>query len=520
MAVGLSQFLRRGIMRLDKPFLVFAILSVCFYQGMAEISLEFNWGEGFKERPIPTYLIVYFNLFIIYALAIRRILRNVNLPGIFPIILVGGLLFRAILIPAQQIQEDDVYRYLWDGKVFAHGINPFKYAPKEVSEFKKLRIQDPEQFRERYSDHNEQELLLLYSLKWENETSLVFQERINHPDVPTIYPPLAQFAFRFANILKPDSVVALRLVFMAFDFLTFFFIVKILETLKKNRNWALIYFWSPLIIKETYNSTHLDIIGISVLTGSLYFYLRYRFTLAFFFIALGVVGKLYPIVLFPIYFKENIKYLLRQGQDESIWKEVSVNVLVFVTTVLLFYYPFIQIGKGAFEGLKVFTTYWQNNDSIFALILYFYENILGLNTEFSYQDADFYFSYDLASLLSKATVAAILGGVVLYFFLKKEDAEGAKRLWSLFFIMGLVFLLSPVQNPWYLNWTVPFLCIFPFRSWILLTGLIGLYYLGFYFDYQDNGHLESFLPWFEFMPFYLLLVYDYFQAKREFLKTS
>jgi alpha-1,6-mannosyltransferase len=515
------QLFRNGILRFDKLFLLFAIINLFFYECIAQISLQFNWGEGYAERPIPTYLLIYFNLFLIYAIAIRNIWRRPNRPGIFPIILIGGLLFRAVLIPAQQIQEDDVYRYLWDGKVFAQGINPFKYAPEEVSEFKKLRIQNPDQFQIRYSEQDEKELLTLYDLKWENDTSLIFHERINHPDVPTIYPPLAQYVFRFANFLQPDSIVALRLVFLIFDILTLFFIVRILETLGKSRNWAIIYFWSPLILKETFNSTHLDIIGVSVLTGSLYFYLRYKFTLASLFLALGVVGKLYPIILAPIYLKENIKYLINQDKVKTIWKAISVNILVFTATVAFFYFPFVQIGKGAFEGLKVFTTYWQNNDSIFALILYFYENILGLNAEFNYQEANVYISYDLASLLSKATVALILVGTVLFFLLRKEkNVEEKNRLWSLFVIMGLVFLLSPVQNPWYLNWVVPFLCVFPYRSWILLTGLIGLYYMGFYFDYQDRGHLEIYLPWFEFAPFYLLLAYDYFSKKRAKLSLS
>jgi alpha-1,6-mannosyltransferase len=515
------QLLRNSILRFDKLFLILAIFSLFFYECIAQISLQFNWGQGYAERPIPAYLLIYFNLFLLYAIAIRNIWRKPNRSGIFPIILIGGLLFRAILIPSQQIQEDDVYRYLWDGKVFAHEINPFKYAPEEVSEFKKLRIQNPEQFKIRYSEQDEKELLILYDLKWENDTSLIFHDRINHPDVPTIYPPLAQYVFRFAHFLQPDSIVALRLAFLIFDLLTLFFIVKILETLNKSRNWAVIYFWSPLILKETFNSTHLDIIGVSVLTGSLYFYLRYRFTLASLFLALGVVGKLYPIILLPIYLKENIKHLVNQDKAKTFWKAISGNLLVFTATIAFFYFPFVQIGKGAFEGLKVFTTYWQNNDSIFALILYFYENILGINTEFNYQEANVYISYDLASLLSKATVALILIGTVLFFLLRKEKIiEEKNRLWSLFVIMGLVFLLSPVQNPWYLNWIVPFLCVFPFRSWILLTGLIGLYYLGFYFDYQDRGHLELYLPWFEFAPFYLLLAYAYFVKKKSKLSLS
>ena len=74
--------------------------------------------------------------------------------------------------------------------------------------------------------------------------------------------------------------------------------------------------------------------------------------------------------------------------------------------------------------------------------------------------------------------------------------------------MALVFLLSPIQNPWYLCWVVPFLCFFPSRSWILLTGLVGLYYIDFYFDYQEIQSWTKWTPWFEYLPFYLLLIWD------------
>ena len=75
-------------------------------------------------------------------------------------------------------------------------------------------------------------------------------------------------------------------------------------------------------------------------------------------------------------------------------------------------------------------------------------------------------------------------------------------------LISLVFLLSPIQNPWYLCWVVPFLCLFPLRSWILLTGLVGLYYLDFYFDYQEIQSWTKWTPWFEYLPFYLLLIWD------------
>ncbi|MFQ5483058.1 MAG: hypothetical protein ACE5ER_09905, partial [Nitrospinaceae bacterium] len=229
-------------------------LSLLFYLGLLNLSKEFNWGEGYPRRPIPEYLLLYFSLFVIYALAVWRTLRSRTDARAVWWIFGLGLGFRLILMPANQIQEDDIYRYLWDGKVFAHGVNPYRYAPDEVTEFKRFMIQEPSRFAHTYDGASVRELETLAQLKWENERALTFMERINHPHLPTIYPPLAQYVFRLVAGLAPDSILAMRLAFLGFDLMTFFFLTALLKALGKPPAWSLIYFWSPLIVKETFNS--------------------------------------------------------------------------------------------------------------------------------------------------------------------------------------------------------------------------------------------------------------------------
>ena len=418
-------------------------------------------------------------------------------------IIMFGLLFRAVILPSQQIQEDDVYRYLWDGKVFANGINPFEYAPSEVNEFKALRIQNPERYYEIYVERNERELEKLDELKWATPKSLKFMERVNHPDVPTIYPPMAQFVFRLVHHIKPDSIVTLRAGFLFFDIMTLVFIVGILSRLGLDKSNCLIYFWSPLIIKETFNSTHLDIIGISLLTGSIYFLLCHRHKLASLFLAFGFLGKLYPVILLPLYLKgchEKVKQVSRET-----WPTLLGNTSLFIGVVILGYLPFMSIGLQMFEGLKAFTLYWQSNDSIFAILVYIFKTVLG---ELANETI---LSNPLPIFLSKVTVALTLIGVLVRLLFKETSLfeQPVEFVRGLFWIMALVFLLSPVQNPWYLCWVVPFLCVFPTRSWITLTGLVGLYYLDFYFDYQELQGFTPWIPWVEYLPFYVLLALEF-----------
>jgi hypothetical protein len=491
-------------MRPRTHLILLGILSIVLYLAMWHISYQFNWGEGYRDRPILIYLAIYFSLFASYAGAVWIIWkRTTDDSRLLWTLIVLGLLFRAAIMPAQQIQEDDVYRYLWDGKVFAHNINPYKFAPEEVTRLKEFLIQDPETFEEMYDTQSAAELSQLYDLKWASPETLVYQERINHPSVATIYPPLAQMMFRLANQIQPDSILTLRVLFLAFDLVALMFIVLTLHALGMNRLWAMVYFWCPLVIKETFNSTHLDIIGIAMLCGVLFCVVQRRFFSANAFLALSVVGKLYPAVLLPLIIKQ--QWLAGDSKIENRWVRCGLSILLFGGLVAFFYMPFLEIGSQNFSGLKAYATRWQQNDSIFAILVWFF----GL---FAESNGPVPFSYDLPSLLAKITVAAILGAVMLYllFWRKKpENPEPKEVLEPLFIIMALVFLVSPVQNPWYLCWVVPFLCIFPWRAGILLTGLVGLYYLDFYFDYQDINQYAPWIPWFEYIPFYLFLMWEF-----------
>jgi len=486
-------------MRSRLPIFFTGFASLLLYFFLTQLSYQFNWGEGYSERPILTYLAIYFSLCVLYGLTWFFVRRHPEDRGNFWTIIIFGLLFRAVLLPSQQIQEDDVYRYLWDGKVFANGINPFEYAPAEVHAFKALRIQNPESYYEIYVERNERELEQLDALKWESPRSVKFLERINHPDVPTIYPPMAQFVFRLVHQIKPDSIVALRAGFLIFDILALVFIIGILSRLGMDKTGCLIYFWSPLIIKETFNSTHLDIIGISLLCGAIYFLIRQRHTLATFFLALSFLGKLYPIILFPLFLQAYYEKTIEEGKNA--WSRILRNSVLFMGVVFLGYLPFLGIGLQMFDGLKAFTMYWQSNDSIFAILAFIFKNVLGgFATEMT-------LSNPLPIFLSKVTVVIILTGVLFWLLLKRTSLlqQPVEFVRGLFWIMALVFLLSPVQNSWYLCWVVPFLCIFPQRSWIVLTGLIGFYYLDFYFDYQELQAFSHWIPWVEYLPFYFLL---------------
>ncbi|MCH8157749.1 MAG: hypothetical protein IID18_08375, partial [Nitrospinae bacterium] len=361
---------------------------------------------------------------------------------------------------------------------------------------------DPESLKARYDARNQKELALLNDLKWENETALKFMERINHPHVPTVYPPLAQYVFRLAHHINPDSIFTMRFMFLLFDLMGMAFIVMTLNALGMNRNFSLVYFWSPLVIKETFNSTHLDIIGIACLCVSIYFLVRGRMLWAVFFLALSVLGKMYSGILLPFYLQRS--WLLARKNGKPDWAAPALHLFLFCAVVIFCYLPFTGIGWKAFEGLKAYSTLWQSNDSLFAILLYFLKDVLELGSGEAIP------VFGNSMILAKSLVSLVMLSAVLYLLVQKIPASDAPAEWvqNLFVVMTLVFLLSPVQNPWYLCWTIPFLCMFHWRSLILLSGLVGLYYLDFYFDYQEITQYSAWIPWVEYLPFYCFLIWE------------
>jgi len=224
---------------------------------------------------------------------------------------------------------------------------------------------------------------------------------------------------------------------------------------------------------------------------------------------LSVLGKLYPIILLPLYLKQAV--LAEAPGSKRRWGRPLLCLALFGAVIGMFYLPFIKIGEGAFEGLRIFASYWESNDSVFALLTYIYGQALAALGISSQQE--YFFSYDLPSMLSKLTVLAVLGATLLYLLYRPTKS----CLQDIFLIMAMVFLLSPVQNPWYLCWVVPFLCFYKWRSFVLLTGLVSIYYVEFYLDYQGLPQYLPWLPWVEYAPFYLALAWE---ARRKYLEAG
>jgi hypothetical protein len=87
--------------------------------------------------------------------------------------------------------------------------------------------------------------------------------------------------------------------------------------------------------------------------------------------------------------------------------------------------------------------------------------------------------------------------------------------------IAALFLLSPTQFPWYYTWMLPLLAVSPRLSLLLLTFLLPLYYLRFYFVSLDNvGLFDNWLVWIEYVPVWILLVGESLRRSSPWLEVK
>ena len=199
--------------------------------------------------------------------------------------------------------SNDLYRYVWDGRVAAAGINPYRYVPAD--------------------DH-------LAALR--DAAIFPFINRATY--APTIYPPIAESIF-FATTRLNDSVGWMKATMVAFDVATVAILLRLLALAGLPLERILIYAWHPLILWEFAGSGHIDAAAVMFVALALWARRRHAGSLAGLFLGCAALVKFFPAVIFPA--------LYRRWD----WKMPAAVAAVMV----LAYLPFLGVGWGVFGFL-------------------------------------------------------------------------------------------------------------------------------------------------------------------------
>jgi len=267
-------------------------------------------GEAFSIIPLSVAGLAY-------LLAIREFFCTQNLrKRVIVIGLVFAALWRVAFLAIPTGSDDDVRRYVWDGRMQRLGYNPYLVVPGDPA------------------------LAALHTAE---------TRALNNPDLPSPYPPGAQLFFRAVTAIH-ESVFTLRVAFVICDLAVVLILLDVLRRTGQGAYWILAYAWHPLLATEVAGSGHIDILGVLLLVVSFAALIRRWSTIAAVAFALAVAVKFLPIVLLPLY-----------------WRRVRIrDALLAAIVFTLLYVPFLNHGQIPIGSLGTYIQGFGFNGPVFA----------------------------------------------------------------------------------------------------------------------------------------------------------
>ncbi len=268
-------------------------------------------------RELGAFQALYAVGFGFLALALARSLGRV-VPRAGPIVFAVALAARLALLPVAPSLSDDVYRYVWEGRVAAHGHDPWRSGPLDPA----------------LAHHRDREV----------------HPRINHPELAAIYPPLAVAGFAAVSAVS-STVAAMKAWVVLHDLALVLLLIAWARRRGAGAQVAIAYAWNPLVVVEYAGSGHHDPTAIVWLVAACLWAER-RPTLSALALAAGVMTKLAPLVALP--------FLLRRWPGRA-----RAVALVAIGGGLAGY---ASLTRGSDSGLGAFARVWSNNESAFAAL--------------------------------------------------------------------------------------------------------------------------------------------------------
>ncbi len=424
-------------------------------------SVALAYGR-FRPGEIEPFLVLFGVAFLLYGLAIQVVLRAES-PIPMGLIVGGAALFCLVLLFALPTLSDDMYRYVWDGRVQAHGINPYRYT-SDAPELAYLRDDTIWKHMNRISAH-------------------------------TIYPPGAQIVFALVWRVAADSIFAFKAVMAACLLIGGVLLGKLARALGKRPERALILLWSPLALFELAHSGHVDALYLPLIIGA--FLLRAnappdrvsirREAAIGVLLGLATLVKFYPAILAaPL-------WSIRDSKGVRQWR-LALPVAM-ILTIAAGYALYVSPGV----DLLGFLSSYQKE----------FFNIAPL----PYALMDWAQQHNIAYYVPVNALMPLLVIMVSVFFVLFPARTAREAISRCAWPIGIYLLVNQNLFSWYVLFILPLVAL-DLRAgrwlgwrldaafgWWLLSGLTALSYTLFI-----TGFAQPWAAWIEFVPIYVILI--------------
>jgi hypothetical protein len=355
--------------------------------------------------------------------------RNANDRPILLFFIGIAIVSRFVLLFSFPNLSDDIFRFIWDGKLWHSGINPFDALPSDYA-------------KNGFPDGLNTELY----------------DQLNSKNYFTIYPPVAQSTFYIATFT--DSFWWNVVIMKSFLFLAELGTIILLYQLIPNKK-ILLYALNPLIIIEIMGNLHFEGVMIFFLLFSFYLLIKEKNNLSAIAFALSIASKLLPLMFLP--------FLIHQLG----WRKSTQYFVIVGSVTLALFYPLL----GSFfienfgNSLNLYFQKFEFNASLYYALRWIGFKISGFN---------------LIQILGPI-LAAIVGTTILAKAIKNKniDLNDLPKQWL--FAITLYLFCTTTVHPWYTALPIV-LCLFTnFRYPILWSAVIFLTYINYsYVEYFEN----------------------------------
>jgi alpha-1,6-mannosyltransferase len=414
--------------------------------------LTLDIGYFVDRQDFTHFFIVYSSLFAVYFWVLKTVKSEVD----FSFWLKTALILRGCLIFAMPNFSDDIYRFIWDGRLINMGINPFDFKPVY------------------YFEHQ------LYT---DVLTPKLYQF-LNSKNYHTVYPSVCQAFFSFAVWIFPKNIYATTLVIKTFvclcDIGSIFLVKKLLsngfhigrlkspaidmhDTQYAIRN-TLLYALNPLIIIELCQNIHFEGVAIFFFLLAIFLIQKNKIVFSSLAFSLSVATKILPLMLLPFFLK-NLG-----------WRKAIVYYLIISIFTLLLFMPLYNATflPNLKSSLDLYNKKFEFNASIYYLV----------------REVGFWIrGYNWGQFTTPYLNAIVLISIG-FLFLKQKKTE-TFNLESFFtnclFAYSMYCLCAATVHPWYAAFALFFSIFTKFRYPSVWTYFIGLTYIHYaYGIYLEN----------------------------------
>lgn len=438
---------------------------------------------------------------------LRRALTAKSLPPaeghsfprwVWGVVIALGLALRLPALPLPVTHSQDIYRYIWDGAVGRAGLNPY-LAPPADPRYAVVQSEQPDAFA-----------------------------RINHRHLPTIYPPVAQLAFRAAASLgktgEPLGTAIGRWKLLCG--LTELALLVSLALLLRRRGlpvgWLVLWLLCPLPAIELWLNGHVDGLGLLLVALALLGWphsprnrtevataapastpdketgpasLRERLAEIG-----GAVAWLLACLVKPL------SLVLLPGLRSFPRARLVRWAMAALCAAVVVWLPYRQAGLQVTPSLGEYGRRWRSNDGAFAILQTVSEGVVAVAYRPPYfapwrlprlarlvtgRDRGTVWPDELAGFVARGLSALpFLAG--LWLCLKWRVAAHRAAL----LLLSCYALFTPVLHPWYLLWPLLLAPLWLSAAWpvLALCALAPLAYLPLLGELLGQPHQEAIAP--------------------------